>query len=117
MFLLLIFFMVSSTFRQYDGIDVNLPQAANSDTQDSKAPEIRVTATGAFLLEGEPVSAEELREGLLSMLEADEETVFLLRADADAMFERVVRAIDVAKEVGGDRLIIPTIPLQDETGL
>ncbi len=108
MFLLLIFFMVSSTFKQHAGIDVALPKSENASTQDVSSHEIIVDKSGRFYLDGEHVGAPELRTGLVQLLDEGDDGIFVLRADAEANFGKVLRAIDIARDVGGDRLIIPT---------
>lgn len=109
MFLLLIFFMVSSTFRDYFGIDVTLPKAAHAQGQTADVHRIVVDRQGQiFLGSEEPLSRVELRQKLEVLIAADEEAVFILEADANANFGAVIGAIDIAKQVGSERLIIPT---------
>lgn len=111
MFLLLIFFMVSSTFRDYLGIDVDLPSAANAASQDADVHRIVVDRDGRYFLGTEtPKSEAELKSALQELINANEEATFILEADENASFGAVLRAIDIAKTVGGERLIIPTAP-------
>lgn len=114
MFLLLIFFMVSSTFKQYMGIDVTLPKAANAASQDAGIHEIVVDRNGGFFLDGEPTAPGELQAGLQALVQSEDNATFMLRADAEASFGRVLRVIDITKTVGGDRLIIPTDLLDED---
>lgn len=117
MFLLLIFFMVSSTFRDYLGIDVTLPQAGQAASQDAEVHRIVVDREGRFFLGSDrPKTEVELENELKALVEADQEATFILEADQEASFGRVVRAIDIAKKVGGERLIIPTDPLGEDSG-
>ncbi len=116
MFLLLIFFMVSSTFRDYLGIDVELPEAAHAASQNADVHEIVVEKSGAFYLDAEPVDERKLQAALTALIESDQEATFILRADEEASFGRVLRAIDIAKTVGGERLIIPTDRFLEDEG-
>jgi len=115
MFLLLIFFMVSSTFREQIGIDITLPVAATATEQQPAQQVITVRADGAILFgPDQAVTApEQLRHALQELLAADPETVLLLRADEAAAFQDVITVIDIARSVGGSRLIIPTEPLRN----
>jgi biopolymer transport protein ExbD len=113
MFLLLIFFMVSSTFRDQIGIDVSLPQAGSAQSQQSDNFEVTVDREGIFFFGQQRVSDEGLRIALVQALEANPEAVITLRADKDAGFGRAIRAIDIAREVGGNRLVIPTEPMAE----
>ena len=108
MFLLLIFFMVSSTFRHEFGVDVTLPEARTAVETEASSHEIVVTEGGAFFLGQREVTDEGLRSALSGLIVKDPEAKLVLRADAKADFGRVVRAMDIAREVGGSRLVIPT---------
>ena len=107
-FLLLIFFMVSSTFKEELGIDIALPQAQTAASQEVTANEITVDADGRYFFGPRQVSIAGLREALQRYLEENPGASVVLRADALADFGAVVRAIDTAREVGGERLVIPT---------
>lgn len=114
MFLLLIFFMVSSTFRDYPGIDVTLPKAASAETQDETGHELVVTDAGEYLLDGEAIDAQDLETELRALVVEDPRSAVVLRADEAARFQFVVSAIDAAKKVGVTNLVIPTV-LPDAT--
>jgi biopolymer transport protein ExbD len=108
MFLLLIFFMVSSTFKEQLGIDITLPQAGTSESKDVSIHEIVIDKDGAYLFHEAIVSLEQLRAQIAGVLKEEPEATLVLRADAGADIGAFVRAIDVVKDVGGDKLVIPT---------
>ena len=108
LFLLLIFFMVSSTFREDLAIDITLPAAESAVNQDVTAKEIAVDRVGNFYFEGRTVSEQELRQALKSVLEDDPRATLILRADDRADFGRVLRVIDIARDLHVENLIIPT---------
>lgn len=110
MFLLLIFFMVSSTFREYLGIDVTLPTATSAQAQDERVHRIVVDSEGAFYLGDRPMTETELERELEILVDSEADLTLILEADEMASFGAVLRAIDIAKKIGGDRLIIPTAP-------
>lgn len=113
LFLLLIFFMVSSTFREDLAIDITLPAAESAVNQDVTAKEIAVDRAGIFYFEGRSVSEQELRRALRSVLEDDPRATLVLRADDRADFGRVLRVIDIARDLNVDNLIIPTDLLEE----
>lgn len=113
LFLLLIFFMVSSTFREDLAIDITLPAAESAVNQDVTAKEIAVDRVGNFYFEGRTVSEQELRQALKSVLEDDPRATLILRADDRADFGRVLRVIDIARDLNVDNLIIPTDLLEE----
>lgn len=110
MFILLIFLMVTTTFREHLGIDVTLPAADDASPQELTPHEITVDANGILHLGEQRVSESELRESLVELLGREPDATLVLRADESADFGHVVRAIDIAQAVGGNRLIIPTHP-------
>lgn len=108
MLLLLIFFMLTSTFRQSTGLDITLPQARSGSAQEMELHEIVVDREGQLFFGTTPVDEAGLRQQLTELLAEDADAQLILRADASAGFGRVIRAIDIAREVGGEQLIIPT---------
>ena len=111
MFLLLIFFMVSSTFKQDSAIDITLPQAESATAQDLATYEITVDAAGRAYLAGQPVDEAQLRADLEAILRADPNAPLVLRADDGADFGKVLRVIDIARSLKAANLVIPTDPL------
>ncbi len=117
MFLLLIFFMVSSTFRHGFGLDVSLPKAETAAESEMTSNEIAIDARGNYYLSGKPVNEAELREGVTRLLQEKPDTTLILKADEAADFGRAVTAIDIARSVGATRIIIPTEKLPPSTGM
>lgn len=100
--------MISSTFKEHLGIDIVLPQAESAENLDITSHEIVVDRGGQFYIGQQKVDEDGLAVMLSGLLEEDSGTTFVLRADQEADFGRVLRAIDIARKVGGERLIIPT---------
>ena len=112
MFLLLIFFMVSSTFKQDAAIDITLPQAESATAQELTAHEITVDAAGQAYLAGEAVDDDRLRAELTAILRGDPNAPLVLRADEGADFGKVLRVIDIARGLEARNLVIPTAPMR-----
>ncbi len=110
LFMLLIFFMLSSTFRNQLGIDIALPKAATSANQENTGKEIAVDASGAIFFNETPVSPAQLRGKLVELLKTEPGAALVLRADKNASFQNVLTVIDITREVGGGQLVIPTLP-------
>jgi biopolymer transport protein ExbD len=116
MFLLLIFFMVTSSFRSQPGMSVDLPRAATTEAQETGQVEVAVQRDGAHFVDGAVVSEGELAATLRARLEENPELTIVLRGDARAPYQAVVHALDIARQVGGSRFVLPMTPMGlDET--
>ena len=104
-FLLLIFFVVSTTFVRSSAIEVDLPDASGAVERVPLGIEVRVSATGDYAVNGQPVPdagrADLLRAvGRARGELAGSEPLLVIEADADARHESVVRVMDIARELG-----------------
>jgi biopolymer transport protein ExbD len=109
-FLLIIFFMVSTTFITLEsGLPVDLPQAQSTQAQASGLPTVTITAEQQVFLAGAPVTEDELLATLQATL-ADEASagVVVLRADSSVPHGLTVRIMDVIKRAGAQRIAIAT---------
>ena len=108
-FLLLIFFMISTTFIEKPGLKVDLPDSSALEVL-SEAKEIQVYLgkSGDIYLQQQPVSLEGLAEQLHSYEAAAAKMTFLLMADKDALHGKVIQLMDAAKKAGFGKLAIAT---------
>ncbi len=108
MFLLLIFFMVSSTFLEQPGIKLELPYAQSAVTVEQKNFTLFVDKEGKMFLNREEVSVENLGEKIKTALPNMEDGALILKADQDVSHGIVVRIMDIVKQSGVKKLIIGT---------
>lgn len=104
MFLLLIFFMVSSTFKYQPAINLVLPRSVSAEDVPLTPAVVYLTADGQYYLNDKRVTAEELPEVLRQLQAAEGEDRIILRADEDADHGDVVHLIDVVKQSGFTRV-------------
>lgn len=108
-FLLLIFFMISTTFVEAPGITVKLPESSSQQRkQESKEIKVYVSREGVISLGKEQIEQEELRRRLRAYGDRAGGMTFLLLADEEAMHGKVVALMDMAKEAGFEKLAIAT---------
>lgn len=118
-FLLLIFFMVSTTFTRETRLTVDLPEATGvpADTEPRQI-EILVDEQGSYRVNGQGLVDNRLRTlqaAVYQYSEGDTTLPLLISADADAPHRAVVRAMDAAGQMGFARLGIATLqPSPDE---
>jgi biopolymer transport protein ExbD len=116
--LLLIFFMVSTSFVREAEITLRLPEAAATEQSDAPADalEITVTEAGAYLVNGRPLVNSERRtlRAAIERLSGDARNVpVYIRADANATHQAVVTAMDVAGQLGFVNVNIATVTPPD----
>ena len=110
---LLIFFMVSTTFQQEGRVKVQLPQASQiPQPRGAREPlVITVTAEGGYRINEHPLvnsSADTLRAALTKEA-GTERGPITIRADARSTHQAVVTAMDVAGRLGFAQLNIATV--------
>lgn len=112
-FLLLIFFMVSSTFDRHAKLKVQLPQAATQAQQKVDDPLVlSIDSKGKYYIDDRQLVNEKLTtlKAALKKTVADRTNVtILLRADGNASHQSVVRAMDAAAQLGLTKLSIATV--------
>ncbi len=111
-FLLLIFFMVSTTFTRETRLEVDLPEAsAAAAVQESREIEIEVSQTGVYAIAGQVLpgkSLEVVKAALDRASGGDNRRALVLSADAKTPHESVVIAMEAAGELGFSKLSIAT---------
>ena len=109
MFLLVIFFAVSTTFKVFPGISVDLPGAvAETIKEEPKSVTAILTAAGEIYLDGKPIEKDQLLETLRVTQKESPVSLFILEADRTAEYGQVVALMDAAKQAGILRLAIST---------
>jgi biopolymer transport protein ExbD len=108
LFLLLIFFMVSTTFLEQPGIKLELPHAKSAVVSEQKDYTLFVAKDGKMFLNQDEVVMENLEERLKAVLPNMKEAALILKADQDVAHGIVVRVMDIAKQSGVKKLIIGT---------
>ncbi len=107
-FLLLIFFLLSSTFILQPGIKVQLPRTATTEISSEKSIVVSITKDGALFLNDDFVSIDQLGAQLRTMVIDVGNPILIIRADKNILLERVVEVMDRAKGAGAERFLIAT---------
>ena len=113
-FLLLIFFMVSTSFVKQSQITIRLPEA-ESTAMVEEPPEqidIMITDQGTYLVNGRELinnRPETIRNALQRVSGGNTDLPLTISADANARHQHVVTAMDVAGRLGFVRISIATV--------
>jgi biopolymer transport protein ExbD len=108
--LLLIFFLLSSSFVMHSGIKVQLPNAETGDIQAEKNIVVSLTDRGQLYVNSQQVTLEQLGRALARTLQAEPATMVVVQADRNVTLQNTVQVIDIAKAVGATRFMIATQP-------
>jgi biopolymer transport protein ExbD len=94
-FLLLIFFMLTSTMVTTNALDLVLPKAKGK-TDSNKNIAVSINKELQFYIDKEPVSENELESKLLAILANDKTRAIILRAEEGVPIEKAVNVLDIA---------------------
>lgn len=108
-FNLLLFFLLTTSFSQSAGVEVQLPAAAHADTRlTSRDLIVALTADGHTVIAGRQVDEAELAKQLKLHRDGPDPGAIVIQADRDVVHGRVVAVIDEAKKLGLRSIAIAT---------
>jgi biopolymer transport protein ExbD len=99
-FLLLVFFMLTSTFIKPEAIELDLPASATAAVVERTPITVALDREGQVLLNGESVTLPELRAGVERLLASGAERTVGLLADEQAAVQDMVRVMDELRAAG-----------------
>ncbi|MCX7544750.1 ExbD/TolR family protein [Marinicella gelatinilytica] len=111
-FLLLIFFMVSTTFEKQSKLKIELPEASQQTTvSENQNIIITINAKGTYYINDRELSnqdAKALQQQLVDIAGDDRDMKVLVKADANASHKYVVTVLDVLGQLGFEGIAIAT---------
>lgn len=107
-FLLIIFFMLTSSFVRLPGITVKLPKAVTSEALEERNVIITITSDGEIFFNEEAITLEELAPELVEA--AKTERPILIKADQKSSLGSVVGVWDLCRKSGISKVSIATKP-------
>ena len=116
--LLLVFFMVSTSFVREAEISLRLPEATGepSFAEETENLAISVTANGTYLVNDRPLVNSEsktLRAAIIKLIGEKRDMPVVIRADAQSTHQAVVTAMDVVGRLGFVNIDIATVTPPD----
>ena len=111
-FLLLIFFMLSTSLSVNPGIKIDLPKATAEQVKKKKTTlRVAIEAGGRIFLEGKKLSLEQLRDKFVAVSKSSgDDALVVIEADKKVYHGLVVKVMDAAKSSGLNKLAIATQP-------
>jgi biopolymer transport protein ExbD len=116
-FLLLIFFMVSTTFEQQSRIQIELPEAtATAAETEDETLEIVIDAQGRYFIgERQVVNSEvkTLKSAISKAVDGRESLTVIIRSDASTPYQAVITALDATSQLGLTQISLATSTVEE----
>lgn len=103
LFLLLIFFMITGTFKRVGELELRLPSSSTAAPADEAPPnevELAALADGSLLLDGAPIEMPALKRALAAILAERPDSRVTIKAETSVEHGQVVRLLDIVREAG-----------------
>lgn len=118
LFVLLLFFMVSTSFNQHTEVNIKLPEAEGSAAEEhSKTVSLMIDADGIYSLVGDDGLSHQLidqsraglKQELSRLAENSKDVPFIINADDKTPNKAVMTALDIAGQVGFSHITFATL--------
>lgn len=106
--LLLIFFMLTSTFYTAQAIELQLPSASTSTPTDDQPVVVALSKAGEITVNGSVVAMDVLIEILRPLLSTTEKPAVTLKTEATTSVQQMLDVMDAVRAAGGQRVAIAT---------
>lgn len=107
-FMLLIYFMLTTNFMVDEGIKIKLPQARASAPQKSEEITVYVDKEGQAWLNEKQIPHDQLFTRLKEKIAGGMDRLVIVKADRSVMLNKAVKVMDLAKAAGAARLCLAT---------
>jgi len=107
-FLLLIFFLLTSQFVISTSVKVKLPGAKSMEQSTSSRMIVTITEAGDLFFENQPLSIDMLPSKLNAFRVSTSQDNLVIRSDKNVPLEKVIQVLDAAKGIGIEKFIIET---------
>jgi biopolymer transport protein ExbD len=108
-FILLIFFMVSTTFVKDMKIDLNRPGAQTTTVASTKAVRIYIDRQGETYLDGEPIRSWVIQSRVRDLLSGMTQKSVLVVTDANVPAQKLIDVVDAARLAGAEDVGVATV--------
>ncbi|NDY96348.1 ExbD/TolR family protein [Wenzhouxiangella limi] len=108
-FILLIFFMVSTTFVRDMNLDLERPAASSAEVASTKAIRLYIDSNGDTFLDGQPIRLWVIQSRLREMMQSSGSEQILVVTDEDVPSGRLVEVVDQARRAGAGDVGVATV--------
>jgi biopolymer transport protein ExbD len=110
-FMLLLFFMVSTSFNVSTSLKLELPTShSTAKEQQIKEVKVQIDANDQIYVQDEKVSDDDLRRRILNISKGDPNMRVVIQADSNSRHKRLVLVLDTLRQLGMGKVGIATVP-------
>lgn len=107
-FIMLIFFIVTTSFVKEAGVTINRPEASSGEPQEGNNIVVAITASGAIYVDGNEYDIRALRPQIERLRAANPEGAVVIQADERSDVGRLIPVMDQVKAAGVDKIAVAT---------
>ncbi|NOX09672.1 MAG: biopolymer transporter ExbD [Gammaproteobacteria bacterium] len=108
-FLLLVFFMLTSTFMVPEAIELELPESKSATVTDSTPVIVLLDKTGQIALNDEVIKLEQLQQAIKPLISQDSASAITLKSDAHTEVQLLLKVMDEIRAAGGTNVGLATL--------
>lgn len=110
-FCILTFFILAALqLTRQQAINVDLPRASTATLQTRQVFIVSIDVTGQVYIDQQAVNREELLQRMVGYRQLNPTGRMVLYAPRTAIYDDVVRVLDLMRSIGGDRVALATLP-------
>ncbi len=110
LFILIIFFTITSTFLEQPGMKLDLPKAESAQTHKVEKAIVYLTEDSKLFLQDQELKLDNLKTALLKLMEGRADKSLIISADEGVQHGLVVQVMDIARSSKVEKLVISTEP-------
>jgi biopolymer transport protein ExbD len=109
LFLVLLFFLITSSFIEQPNIKLELPSTKYASTSNLEERVLTISHDGKLFFQNEPVERKVLVSVLKNAFSKQDDKTLVMRADKNVPYGVIIDVMDAAKGAGLKRIVAPTI--------
>jgi len=109
LFLILLFFLVTSSFIEQPNIKLELPSTKYASTSKLEERVLTISQDGKLFFQNKPVERKDLVSVLKSAFFKQDDKTLIMRADKNVSYGVIIEVMDAAKGAGLKRILAPTV--------
>lgn len=108
-FLLLIFFMLTSTFLKPEAIELELPKSSSSNISEITPIVVSLSKTGLLALNEKSIELEQLKIAIIPLLKQHNNASIILKSDAGCEVQQLLGVMDEIRNAGGSNISLAVV--------